>query len=151
MIWNQLISNRILIAGLLAWILAQFLKVPIQFLLHGKVNWGMWLNTGGMPSSHSSLVTATMLATGLYAGFNTPVFAVALALAMVVLYDAGGVRRQAGMHAQRINMILNEFFAGKPLSEQQLQEVLGHSPFEVAMGVVVGLVVAIATWLLWPK
>jgi acid phosphatase family membrane protein YuiD len=69
----------------------------------------------------------------------------------VVAYDAAGVRRQAGMHAQRINMILNEFFLGHPISEQQLQEVLGHSPFEVAMGVVVGLIVALVTWMLWPK
>jgi len=149
MIWNQLISNRILIAGLLAWILAQFLKVPIQFLLHGKVNWGMWLNTGGMPSSHSSLVTATMLATGLYAGFNTPVFAVALALAMVVLYDAGGVRRQAGMHAERINMIINEMFSGQPISEENLKEVLGHTPIEVIGGVILGVAVSWGIWNFW--
>jgi hypothetical protein len=149
MIWNQLITNRILIAGLLAWILAQFLKVPFQFLLHGKVNWGMWLNTGGMPSSHSSLVTATMLTTGLYAGFNTPMFAVALALAMVVLYDAGGVRRQAGMHAERINLIINELFSGQPISEENLKEVLGHTPIEVIGGVILGVAVSWGIWNFW--
>jgi uncharacterized protein len=149
MIWNQLITNRILIAALVAWILAQFLKVPFQFLLHRKLNWGMWLSTGGMPSSHSALVTSTMLATGLYNGFNTPIFAVALALAMVVVYDAAGVRRQAGMHAERINMIINELFSGQPISEENLKEVLGHTPIEVIGGVFLGVVVSWGIWNFW--
>ena len=144
-------SYGMLVAGIMGWFVAGILKVPIHYIIKHQLDWGLIFSTGGMPSSHSALVTATTLAIGLFTGFDTPAFAVAFALTMVVAYDAAGVRRQAGMHAQRINMILNEFFAGKPLSEQQLQEVLGHSPFEVAMGVVVGLVVAIATWLLWPK
>jgi acid phosphatase family membrane protein YuiD len=90
-----------------------------------------------------------MLATGLYAGFNTPVFAVALALAMVVVYDAGGVRRQAGMHAERINLIINELFSGQPISEENLKEVLGHTPIEVIGGVILGLVVSWGIWNFW--
>ena len=149
MIWDQLITNRILIAAMVAWLLAQFFKVPTQYILHRKVNWGMWLSTGGMPSSHAALVTSTMLATGLYAGFNTPVFAVALAVAMVVVYDAGGVRRQAGMHAERINLIIKELFTGQPISEENLKEVLGHTPIEVIGGVILGLVVSWGVWTFW--
>ncbi len=149
MIWAQLVSNRILVAMLISWILAQFFKVPIQYLLHRKINWGMWLSTGGMPSSHSALVTSTMLAVGLYNGFDTPIFAVALALAMVVVYDSGGVRRQAGMHAERINLIINELFSGQPISEANLKEVLGHTPIEVIGGVVLGLVVSWGVWQFW--
>ena len=149
MIWDELITNRILIASLLAWLLAQFIKVPIQYLVHGNFDWAMWFNTGGMPSSHSALVTAVMLATGLYAGFNTPVFAVALAVMMVVVYDAAGVRRQAGMHAERINMIINELFSGQPISQESLKEVLGHTPVEVIGGVFLGLVVSWGVWYFW--
>jgi acid phosphatase family membrane protein YuiD len=149
MIWDQLITNRIMIASLIAWLLAQFLKVPIQYLVCRTFDWGMWFNTGGMPSSHSALVTAVMLATGLYAGFNTPMFAVALALMMVVVYDAAGVRRQAGMHAERINMIINELFSGQPISEENLKEVLGHTPVEVIGGVFLGLVVSWGVWNFW--
>jgi hypothetical protein len=149
MIWAQLITNRIMIASLIAWFLAQFLKVPIQYLVHRNFDWGMWFNTGGMPSSHSALVTSVMLATGLYAGFNTPMFAVALAVMMVVVYDAAGVRRQAGMHAERINMIINELFSGQPISEENLREVLGHTPVEVIGGVFLGLVVSWGVWNFW--
>jgi len=123
--------------------------VPIQYLVHGNFDWAMWFNTGGMPSSHSALVTAVMLATGLYAGFNTPVFAVALAVMMVVVYDAAGVRRQAGMHAERINMIINELFSGQPISQESLKEVLGHTPVEVIGGVFLGLVVSWGVWYFW--
>jgi acid phosphatase family membrane protein YuiD len=149
MIWDQLITNRIMIASLIAWLLAQFLKVPIQYLVHRTFDWSLWFNTGGMPSSHSALVTAVMLATGLYVGFNTPMFAVALALMMVVVYDAAGVRRQAGMHAERINMIINELFSGQPISEENLKEVLGHTPVEVIGGVFLGLVVSWGVWNFW--
>ncbi|MGD0707769.1 MAG: divergent PAP2 family protein [Anaerolineaceae bacterium] len=144
-------SYGMLAAGFIAWFIAGLLKVPIHYFIKHQVDWGLIFSTGGMPSSHSALVTGTTLAIGLFTGFDTPAFAIAFALSMVVAYDAAGVRRQAGMHAQRINMILNEFFLGHPISEQQLQEVLGHSPFEVAMGVVVGLIVALVTWMLWPK
>jgi uncharacterized protein len=144
-------SYGMLASGVIAWFVAGLLKVPIHYFVKHQVDWGLIFSTGGMPSSHSALVTGTTLAIGLFTGFDTPAFAIAFALSMVVAYDAAGVRRQAGMHAQRINMILNEFFLGHPISEQQLQEVLGHSPFEVAMGVVVGLIVALVTWMLWPK
>jgi acid phosphatase family membrane protein YuiD len=149
MIWNQILTNRILIAALIAWLLAQFFKVPIQYMLHRKIDWGMWLSTGGMPSSHSALVTATMLAIGLYTGFNNPIFALSVAVAMVVIYDAAGVRRQAGMHAERINLIINELFSGQPVSEENLKEVLGHTPIEVIGGVFLGLIVSWGVWFFW--
>ena len=146
---SGILENHSLLTAMAAWILAQILKPPLEYLRKGKWNWGYLFSAGGMPSSHSSLVTATMLATGLYDGFNTPVFAVALALAMVVLYDAAGVRRQAGMHAERINMIINELFSGQPISEENLKEVLGHTPIEVIGGVFLGVVVSWGIWNFW--
>lgn len=141
--------NPMLVCSLTAWFLAQFLKVPVEYLQTHKMNWGLWFSSGGMPSSHSALVVSTMLAIGLYTGFNTPAFAVAVALAMVVVYDAAGVRRQAGIHAQKINLLINELFSGQPISEEQLKEVLGHSPMEVFGGTFLGLVVTLIIWAFW--
>jgi uncharacterized protein len=147
--WNQLIHNQMLITALAAWFISGILKVPIEYLESRKLNWGLFFAPGGMPSSHSSLVTATMLSIGLYNGFDTPAFVIAFTLMMVVVYDAAGVRRQAGYHAERINAIINELFAGHPISGEQLNEVLGHTPREVIAGVGTGAVIAITIWLLW--
>jgi uncharacterized protein len=146
---GDLLNNRILIASLAAWFLAGLLKVPIEYITTHKWNWGLWFSTGGMPSSHSALVCATATSVGLYAGFGTPAFAVAWAVAMVVVYDAAGVRRQAGMHARKINIIINEIFTGQPISEEQLKEVLGHTPRQVIAGTIFGIVVAWLIWLAW--
>jgi hypothetical protein len=102
-----------------------------------------------MPSSHSALVTATALAAGLHTGFDSPVFAVAVAMAMVVVYDATGIRRQAGMQARQINILVDELLKGHPIREHQLREVLGHTPLEAFGGVLLGLAMATGLWFLW--
>ncbi|NLG96215.1 MAG: divergent PAP2 family protein [Chloroflexi bacterium] len=141
--FDQLAGNAVLIIGLIAWGLAQFLKVPIQYILYGKVNWGLWFSSGGMPSSHSALVTSITLAIGLYDGFNTSIFALAVAVSMIVIYDAAGVRREAGRHAEKLNILINEFFSGQPISEQQLKEVIGHTPAQVLAGISLGAAIAL--------
>jgi acid phosphatase family membrane protein YuiD len=146
---GSLFDNRILIAGMTGWLLAQLLKPPIYYLLTRRWNWGLFFSTGGMPSSHSALVTGVALAVGLYAGFGTAEFAIALAMAMVVVYDAAGVRRQAGFHAQRINLLINELLSGHPISDQRLKEMLGHTPREVVGGVILGLTSSYIIWALW--
>ena len=143
------LQNKALIAGLIAWMMAQIIKLPLDYLLTRKWNWALLLTTGGMPSSHSSLITATSLGIGLYHGFDNPVFAIAVAITMVVVYDAAGVRRQAGIHAQRINVLFNELLRGHMLNEKDLREVLGHTPLEVVGGILLGLIVAIGQWLVW--
>jgi acid phosphatase family membrane protein YuiD len=102
-----------------------------------------------MPSSHSSLLTATPLGIGLYHGFDNPVFAIAVAITMVVVYDAAGVRRQAGIHTKRINVLFNELLHGHMLNEKDLREVLGHTPLEVIGGILLGFIIAIGQWLIW--
>ena len=142
-------QNKALMAGLIAWSLAQIIKLPLDYLLSRRWNWALLLTTGGMPSSHSSLMTATTLGIGLYHGFENPVFAIAVAITMIVVYDAAGVRRQAGIHAQRINVLFSELLHGHMLNEKDLREVLGHTPLEVAGGVLLGIIVAITQWLIW--
>jgi acid phosphatase family membrane protein YuiD len=140
---------KILVCASTGWTVAGIIKLFLNRILSKKWDWRLIFSTGGMPSSHSAFVAAIALAVGLYAGFNTAVFAVAIALAMIVVADATGVRRQAGIHAQRINLILNDLFQGRTLTEKQLKEVLGHTPFEVMAGVITGVVITLLIWLLW--
>ena len=144
-----LFQNNALIAGLTAWALAQVIKIPLDYFRTRRWNWALLLTTGGMPSSHSALMTATTLAIGLFYGFDSPIFALGVAITMIVTYDAAGVRQQAGIHAQRINIIVEELLKGHPINEMDLREVLGHTPLEVTGGILLGLVVAISQWLMW--
>jgi acid phosphatase family membrane protein YuiD len=144
-----LFQNKALIAGLVAWSLAQVIKIPLDYLRTRRWNWALLLTTGGMPSSHSALMTATVLAIGLYHGFDDPLFALGVAITMIVTYDAAGVRRQAGIHAQRINVLVEELLKGHMFNENDLREVLGHTPLEVIGGILLGLIVATAQWLAW--
>ncbi len=146
---GSLFENKVLIAGLISWLLAQIIKLPLDYLRSHRWNWALMITTGGMPSSHSSLVTATVFAIGLYNGFDDPLFALGVAITMVVTYDAAGVRRQAGIHAQRINVLFGELLRGHPISERDLREVLGHTPLEVVGGILLGLIVATVQWLIW--
>ncbi len=147
---RELVQNQVLIAALLGWFIAQTLKLPIHYFRYKRWSWALWFSAGGMPSSHSSLITATTLACGLYEGFDSPVFALAFAVSMVILYDAAGVRRQAGIHAQRINTLIEEFFSGHPIPQERLKEVLGHTPREVLAGMGLGIAIAVVLKLIWP-
>lgn len=140
-----------LVCCLSGWFVASILKIPTYYLLHKKLNLVQAFGTGGFPSSHSSLMISTTLGIGLFSGFNNPAFALAVAVSMVVLYDAAGVRRQAGIHAERINLIFKELFEGKPVDEEQLKEVLGHTPIEVIAGTLTGILTALVIWMIWPK
>ena len=149
MILLALFQNKVLIAGLTAWALAQIVKIPLDYLRTRRWNWALLFTTGGMPSSHSSLMTAITLAIGLYYGLDNPLFALGVAITMIVVYDAAGVRMQAGIHAKRINVLFNELLHGHLVDQKELREVIGHTPLEVGGGILLGLVVATSQWLLW--
>ncbi len=144
-----LLHNRVLIAALIAWITAQILKVPIEYLRWHRWNWAPLFTVGGMPSSHSALIVGATNAAGLYYGYDSPVFALGVALTMIVTYDAAGVRRQAGIHAERINLLFDELLKGHMWDENELREVLGHTPLEVMGGIVWGLLVTFLVWWFW--
>jgi acid phosphatase family membrane protein YuiD len=147
---SAIFQNKVLIVGLIAWGLAQVIKIPLEYLRTRRWNWALLLTTGGMPSSHSSLMTATTHAVGLYYGFDNPTFALGVAITMIVTYDAAGVRRQAGIHAQRLNVIFDELLQGHALNQKELREMLGHTPLEVTGGILFGILVATICWLIWP-
>ncbi len=149
LIFREIIGNPVLFVGIFAWFLAQFLKVPIQYILYRKVNWGLWFSSGGMPSSHSALMSSITFAIGMFNGFDTPIFALAFAVSMIVIYDAAGVRREAGRHAEKLNILVNEFFSGQPISEKQLKEVIGHTPAQVLAGIALGVGTVLLFYLSW--
>lgn len=146
----SILENKVLIAVLIGWLVAQALKIPTEYLRSRRWMWAMFFAAGGMPSSHSALLVSGTLAVGLYHGFDNPLFGIAVAITMIVAHDASGVRRQAGKHAERINVLFEELLKGHMWSENELKEVIGHTPLEVIGGIVLGLLVAIVQWLVWP-
>jgi acid phosphatase family membrane protein YuiD len=147
----SIFHNYVLIAALIAWGIAQTIKLPIEFFRTHKWNWALLVQAGGMPSSHSALVVGITHGIGLWIGFDSALFALAFAISMVVIYDATGIRRQAGKHAELINAMINDLTTGNPLKGEQLREVLGHTPMEALGGILLGLVVAQLTWMIWAK
>jgi acid phosphatase family membrane protein YuiD len=137
-------------AVLAGWLIAQALKIPTEYLRSRRWLWAMFFAPGGMPSSHSALLVSGTISTGLYYGFDTPMFAIAVAITMIVVHDAAGVRRQAGFHAERINFLFEELLKGHAWNENDLKEVIGHTPLEVVGGIILGFIIAIAEWMLWP-
>lgn len=141
-LFSQLLANQVLWSGFWAWLVAQIVKPPIHYLQHREWHWRHVLSAGGMPSSHSALIMSCTTAIGLREGFSSPLFALAWVISMIVIYDATGVRRQAGDQARILNLMIDELFTGHPLAEKELQERLGHTPRQVLAGIALGIVVA---------
>lgn len=140
-------TNPVGISTMLGWILGQLIKMPVEYLRHKRWDWTLLLSAGGMPSSHSSLMTAATTSIGLNVGWGSPIFALAVAVTSIIVYDATGVRRQAGFHAERINQIARELLKLKKLEENDasyLREIIGHTPGEAAAGVLFGALIALA-------
>ncbi len=141
--FTELFANRILLSAFLAWTIAQVVKVPLNYLVRRQWDWSLVFSAGGMPSSHSALVTGVSFGIGLEHGFNSPLFALAGVVAGVVIYDATGVRRHAGDHARVLNLMIDELLTGHPLAQRELKEVLGHTLREVLGGIALGILVAV--------
>lgn len=137
----QFLDNAVLAWGLAACGLAQLSKLVIELVLHRRWRPAVLIETGGMPSSHSALVTGTAAAAGWQEGFNSAVFALAATVAFVVMYDASGVRRSAGFTAERVNALPDAVWDTVP--EQPLKERLGHSRTEVLVGSLMGPAIAL--------
>lgn len=135
--------NAILVSALIAWLIAQLLKVGVNLFLAKKLDLQLLLSSGGFPSSHSAMVSALALGIGKYYGWDSPVFAVSAVYGMVVLYDAAGVRRAAGKQAEVLNQLLARLSQGSDLAQDRLKELIGHTPFEVFGGVIVGIIVGL--------
>ncbi|MDR2183306.1 MAG: divergent PAP2 family protein [Clostridiales bacterium] len=142
----QILGNYALWIALCAWLTAQVIKIIIELLRKRRLNWGLLMSSGGMPSSHSSFVTAVTTVIGLTEGFDSPIFALGAIVSLIVMYDASGVRRAAGNQAKVINDILASIENSGFEFEKKLKEMLGHTPIEVAAGGVLGIIVALSLY-----
>lgn len=132
------------VTALLSWLVAQILKVIVVLIVDKRIDFGRFVGSGGMPSSHSAFVTGLSMAIGLTDGFSSNIFAVSAVLALVVMYDAAGVRRAAGEHARLLNEMIREWSSQKFENvEVQLKELLGHTPLQVISGALLGMIIAI--------
>lgn len=147
---SEMLSNQVLWTAILASVFAQLLKLFIYYLVERRWEWERLAETGGMPSSHSATVAALATGLGITEGLGSPLFAIAVVLATIVMYDATGIRRAAGLHAERLNDLFEEFravFAHGPRPEP-LKELLGHTYLEVAVGAVLGILFAFLSFAL---
>ena len=128
-------NNSVLFWSLLSCLLAQFLKIVFNFFSNGEIRFAIMFETGGMPSSHSALITGAASGIGYELGFDSSIFALSVAIALIVLYDASGVRKSAGIQAAEINKLSKKL---DPKSELFLKETLGHTKIEVMVGSFLG-------------
>ena len=141
--FSQIAANRPLWTAILAWAIAQVIKIIVDLVRYKKLDWRLLFATGGMPSSHSALVTSLAVAVGMEQGFNSTYFALATVFAFVVMYDAQGIRRQAGTQAHIINVMLENLENTGIKLDKNLKELLGHTPVQVIGGAVLGIIVAL--------
>ncbi|CAK7348716.1 unnamed protein product [Dovyalis caffra] len=137
-----LAANPTFISGLFAWFIAQSMKVFLNFFVERKWDLRVLFASGGMPSSHSALCTALTTSVAFCHGVADSLFPVCLGFSLIVMYDAIGVRRHAGMQAVVLNMIVEDLFQGHPISQRKLKELLGHTPSQVLAGALLGIFVA---------
>ncbi len=144
---SEIFHNQILVVALLACFTAQGLKLIIELIKNRKVNFRHLVTTGGMPSAHSALVGALATGIGQTMGWSSPEFAIACLFAVIVMYDAAGVRQAAGKQAKLLNQIVDELFQEKHnLNEERLKELLGHTPFQVLVGLFLGISISMLSF-----
>lgn len=139
----DILHNRILLVALIACITAQGVKLVIDLVTTRKLNVTYLFSPGGMPSAHSALVGALATSVGIIKGWSSAEFAIACLFAIIVMYDAAGVRQAAGKQAKILNQIIDELFQEEHnLNEERLKELLGHTPFQVLVGLSLGITIA---------
>ena len=139
---SELFSSRIFQATFIAWAAAQSIKFFVELIWRRKLNLRLLTSASGMPSSHTSLVTALSTGVAIKEGTGSSIFLVSFAFACIVMYDAAGVRRAAMIQARILNQIIDELFQGHPIGETKLRELLGHTPVKVLAGAALGIATA---------
>lgn len=141
-------SNKHLWIPIITWFIVQTIKLIIDLIKNKKLNVRRLWGSGGMPSAHSALMTSLATVIAYTDGFDSPIFALSVIVASVVMYDAAGVRRAAGKQAKVLNQIIES--EGKNINiQEKLIELLGHTPIEVVAGAIVGIIIASLLYLVW--
>lgn len=146
--FGNILNNSVLLVAVIACLIAQASKLVIELIKNRKVNVRTLVTTGGMPSAHSALVTSLATGVGQTAGWASPDFAIATIFAIIVMYDAAGVRQAAGKQARILNQMIDELFReNHEFNQDRLKELLGHTPFQVIVGSALGVTIS---WLAGP-
>lgn len=140
---QDIARNHIFIKVVIAWVVAQGLKIALGVLQRRRFDFRFLLETGGMPSTHAAGVTALAVSVGMEMGFDSVLFAVAMVFTMITLFDAQGVRRSAGIQARILNRLLEDIYFKRRIPDERVKEFFGHTPVQVFGGMAVGLVVAL--------
>jgi len=143
---QEVIKNQVLMTSLSAWSLAQTIKVMLGVIRERKFNFKWFVGTGGMPSSHVSGMMSLATSVGFVCGFSSYQFAVAFVLALIVMFDAQGVRRSAGRQALILNKILDDIYWKKKIEEKKVMDFFGHTPVEVLVGALIGIIVSVVSF-----
>jgi len=134
---------QVIVVTLLCSFLCQTWKIFTKWIRTGQLDLRVMARTGGMPSSHSACTMGMAVSVGLISGFNSVSFAIALCLAIIVMYDAAGIRRSVGLQARVLNQMVTELFSEHPrMSGERIKELLGHTPIEVLVGAAMGSIIA---------
>jgi len=136
-------ENKILLITLAAWFIAQSIKVLLGVIREKRFNFRWFIGTGGMPSSHAAGATALAISCGLYLGFDSVAFALAAVFALVTMFDAQGVRRSTGEQAEILNKIMDDIYWRGKIEPIRLKELIGHTPIQVFIGAIIGLLIAL--------
>ena len=140
---QKAMANKYIYIPFIVWFCVQLFKVITDLITTRKFNFKRIMGAGGMPSSHSAVVTTLATLVGKYEGVETPIFAIAVVFAMIVMYDAAGVRRAAGKQARLLNKIVETPGLSGVEVQEKLVEVLGHTPLQVIVGAAIGIIVGI--------
>ena len=142
---SLLFRNKILIIAFITWVVNQGLKLMVFYITEKIWDIKRFVGAGGMPSTHSALSVCVAVTIGLKEGWDSPLFALAIVIAFIIMADAAGVRRETGEQAKVLNKIILEFFEERKIRDKNLKELVGHTPFEVIVGAFIGIVMA---WIL---
>lgn len=142
---SLIFRNKIIIIAFITWILNQSLKLMVFYITEKKWDIRRFVGAGGMPSTHSALSICVATTIGLKEGWESPLFALAIVIAFIIMADAAGVRRATGEQAKVLNKIILEFFEERKIRDKNLKELVGHTPFEVIVGAFIGIIMA---WIL---
>jgi len=142
-IFLEIFKNKIFITTVAAWLIAQTIKVTIGVIRQRRFDFRWFVGTGGMPSSHAAGATCLATSIGFEYGFNSVSFALAASFAIVVMFDAQGVRHATGKQARILNKILEDIYWQGKIQENRLRELVGHTPVEVIVGFLLGIIIAV--------
>jgi len=139
--WAEFFQNKVIWVTILCWFIAQGSKIIIGIIQNRRFNFSWLLGTGGMPSSHSAAVASLAVCVGKEEGFASPFFAICFIFALVTMFDAQTWRRSIGVQASILNRMMDDLHEGRQIGEQRLKELVGHTPIEVFIGALIGIVV----------